>query len=125
MYLVCRSTADPDVVHVTEGWTSEEDHHRLFSGEAAQAIVARFDGLLAKDAECTDYVPVRGKAAPLEELGAEARPDPRRRGRADDPRPRRSHPGLPGADLAPRWTTAASPRRAAGTPAVPVSGPVR
>ncbi|MFD8127528.1 putative quinol monooxygenase [Streptomyces mirabilis] len=63
VYLVCRSASNPDVVHVTEGWTSEEDHHRVFAGEAAQAIVKRFDGLLAKDPEYTDYVPVHGKAA--------------------------------------------------------------
>lgn len=63
VYLVSRSASDPDVVHVTEGWTSEEDHHRTFAGEAAQAIVAQIGGLLAKDSEYTDYVPVRGKAA--------------------------------------------------------------
>ncbi|MFD1659164.1 putative quinol monooxygenase [Streptomyces caeni] len=63
VYLVSRSASDPDVVHVTEGWTSEEEHHRLFAGEAAQAIVARIAGLLAKEPEYTDYVPVRGKAA--------------------------------------------------------------
>ena len=63
VYLVCRSASDPDVVHVTEGWTSEEDHHRIFAGEAAQDIVAQIDGLLAKESEYTDYVPVRGKAA--------------------------------------------------------------
>ncbi|MFE6286209.1 putative quinol monooxygenase [Streptomyces sp. NPDC057877] len=63
VYLVSRSASDPDVVHVTEGWTSEEDHHRIFAGEAAQAIVARIGGLLAKESEFSDYVPVRGKAA--------------------------------------------------------------
>ncbi|MFD8418043.1 putative quinol monooxygenase [Streptomyces sp. NPDC059466] len=63
VYLVCRSASDPDVVHVTEGWTSEEDHHRIFAGEAAQAIVERIGGMLAKEPEYTDYVPVRGKAA--------------------------------------------------------------
>ncbi|MER5473116.1 antibiotic biosynthesis monooxygenase [Streptomyces sp. NPDC002935] len=63
LYLVSRSASDPDVVHVSEGWTSEEDHHRVFAGDAAQAIVARVDGLLAKESEYTDYVPVRGKAA--------------------------------------------------------------
>lgn len=63
VYLVSRSVSDPDVVHVTEGWTSEEDHHRVFAGEAAQRIVARIDGLLAGEATYTDYVPVRGKAA--------------------------------------------------------------
>ncbi|MER5385200.1 antibiotic biosynthesis monooxygenase [Streptomyces sp. NPDC002688] len=63
VYLVSRSASDPDVVHVSEGWTSEEDHHRVFAGDAAQAIVAQVDGLLAKGSEYTDYVPVRGKAA--------------------------------------------------------------
>ncbi|WP_406374239.1 antibiotic biosynthesis monooxygenase [Streptomyces sp. NBC_01550] len=63
LYLVFRSASDPDIVHVTEGWTSQENHHRIFAGEAAQAIVAQIDGLLAKESEYTDYVPVRGKAA--------------------------------------------------------------
>lgn len=63
VYLVSRSASDPDVVHVTEGWTSEEDHHLIFAGEPAQAIVAQVTGLLAKDPEYADLVPVRGKAA--------------------------------------------------------------
>jgi quinol monooxygenase YgiN len=63
VYLVSRSASDPDVVGITEGWTSEEDHHRIFASEAAQAIVAQFDALLAKETEYTDFVPVRGKAA--------------------------------------------------------------
>ena len=63
VYLVSRSASDTDVVHITEGWTSEEDHHRVFAGEAAQSIVARIGGLLAKESEYTDHVPVRGKAA--------------------------------------------------------------
>ncbi|MFE1794768.1 putative quinol monooxygenase [Streptomyces sp. NPDC059517] len=63
VYLVSRSASDPDVVQVTEGWSSEEDHHRIFAGEAAQAIVAEIDGLLAQESAYTDYVPVRGKAA--------------------------------------------------------------
>ncbi|MFJ4829126.1 putative quinol monooxygenase [Streptomyces sp. NPDC088747] len=62
VYLVCRSASDPDVISITEGWTSEEDHHRLFAGEAAQAIVARIAGMLAKESEYTDHVPVRGEA---------------------------------------------------------------
>lgn len=62
VYLVSRSAADPDVVHLTEGWTSEEDHHRVFAGEAAQAMVARFPDLLAGDSVYTDQVPVAGKA---------------------------------------------------------------
>lgn len=63
LYLVSRSASDPDIVHVTEGWTSQEDHHRIFAGEAAQAIVAQIDGLLAKESAYSDYVPVLGKAA--------------------------------------------------------------
>jgi quinol monooxygenase YgiN len=63
VYLVSRSASNPDVAHVTEGWTSEEDHHRIFAGEAAQAIVAQFGDLLAEVPTYTDYVPVRGKAA--------------------------------------------------------------
>ncbi|GAA3504185.1 putative quinol monooxygenase [Streptomyces albogriseolus] len=63
VYLVSRSASDPDVVHITEGWTSEEEHERLFRGEAAQALVSRISGLLAGEPLYTDYVPVRGKAA--------------------------------------------------------------
>jgi quinol monooxygenase YgiN len=61
VYLVSRSTADPDVVHVTEGWTTEDDHHRIFAGPAAQAIVAQVQELLS-DSTGTDYTPVGGKA---------------------------------------------------------------
>jgi quinol monooxygenase YgiN len=40
VYLMSRSASNPDVVTVQEGWTTEEDHHRIFGGAAAQAIVA-------------------------------------------------------------------------------------
>ncbi|TMR10632.1 antibiotic biosynthesis monooxygenase [Nonomuraea turkmeniaca] len=63
VYLVCQSASDPDVVHVTEGWTSEEEHHRVFAGEAAQALVAQVQELVAAESPYTDYVPVGGKAA--------------------------------------------------------------
>ncbi|HVT69682.1 MAG TPA: antibiotic biosynthesis monooxygenase [Trebonia sp.] len=62
VYLVCRSAANPDVVYVTEGWTSEEDHHRIFAGPAAQSVVARLQPLVAAQSDYTDYVPVGGKA---------------------------------------------------------------
>jgi quinol monooxygenase YgiN len=62
VYLVSRSASNPDVVHLTEGWTSEEDHHRLFAGEAAQAIVAQFADVLAGESVGADFVPVGGKA---------------------------------------------------------------
>ncbi|MBB2903462.1 quinol monooxygenase YgiN [Kineococcus radiotolerans] len=62
LYVVSRSASDPDVVHVAEGWSSEEEHHRVFATPAAAAIVAGFAELLAADAASTDLVPVRGKA---------------------------------------------------------------
>jgi quinol monooxygenase YgiN len=62
VYLVSRSASDPDVVHLIEGWTTEEDHHRLFSGDAAQALVAKFADVLAKESVYGDLVPVGGKA---------------------------------------------------------------
>lgn len=62
VYLVCRSASAPDTIQITEGWTSEEDHHRLFAGAAAQAIVAKVGALVAAEGPYTDYVPVCGKA---------------------------------------------------------------
>jgi quinol monooxygenase YgiN len=64
VYLVSRSPSNPDVAHIIEGWTTEEDHHRVFAGEAAQAIVARFGDILATEPEYTDLTPVAGKAFP-------------------------------------------------------------
>ena len=61
VYLISRSASDPDIIHVIEGWTSEDDHHRVFAGETAQAIVAQIGPLLAKEPEYTDHVPVGGK----------------------------------------------------------------
>ncbi|WP_193608277.1 putative quinol monooxygenase [Nocardioides lijunqiniae] len=62
VFLVSRSLSNPDVAHVTEGWTTEEDHHRVFAGPAAQAMVAQFADLLAEEPTYTDYTPVNGKA---------------------------------------------------------------
>jgi quinol monooxygenase YgiN len=62
VYLVSRSVPVPDVVHIIEGWTTEADHHRIFAGPEAQALVARFADLLAGDPVYTDCLPVGGKA---------------------------------------------------------------
>lgn len=62
VYLVSRSATNPDVIHLIEGWTSEEDHHRLFASEAAKALVARFSELLEGESAYGDLVPVGGKA---------------------------------------------------------------
>jgi quinol monooxygenase YgiN len=63
VFLVGRSAGDRDVVHVTEGWTSEEAHGRFFATEEAQALVAKLQPLLTGESQYVDEVPVGGKAA--------------------------------------------------------------
>jgi quinol monooxygenase YgiN len=63
VFLVGRSAADPDVVHVTEGWTTEETHHRFIATDEARDLVARLAQLIAGEPEYVDEVPVGGKAA--------------------------------------------------------------
>jgi quinol monooxygenase YgiN len=63
VFLVGRSAGDRDVVHVTEGWTSEEAHGRFFATEEAQALVAKLQLLLTGESQYVDEVPVGGKAA--------------------------------------------------------------
>jgi quinol monooxygenase YgiN len=62
VYLVSRSASSPDVAHVIEGWTTEEDHHRVFATDEAKAIVAGFAELLDGESVYTDLTPVGGKA---------------------------------------------------------------
>jgi quinol monooxygenase YgiN len=62
VFLVGRSAADPDTVHVTEGWTSEQAHQAFFATEPAQALVAALQPLLTGESHYTDEVPVGGKA---------------------------------------------------------------
>lgn len=62
VFLVGRSTENPDVVHVTEGWTSQEAHGAFFATDAAQALVAALQPLLTGESQYTDEVPVGGKA---------------------------------------------------------------
>jgi quinol monooxygenase YgiN len=63
VFLVSRSAADQDIVHVTEGWVSEEAHGRFFATGEAQALVAKLQPLLAGESRYADEVPVGGKAA--------------------------------------------------------------
>ena len=62
VFLISRSAANSDVVHVTEGWTSEEAHAAFFASSEARALVAQLQLLLAGESEYTDQVPVGGKA---------------------------------------------------------------
>jgi quinol monooxygenase YgiN len=63
VFLVGRSAGDGDVIHVTEGWTSQEAHSRFFATEAAQSLVAKLQPLLAGESQYVDEIPVGGKAA--------------------------------------------------------------
>ncbi|MFI5713222.1 putative quinol monooxygenase [Kribbella sp. NPDC051620] len=62
VFLVGRSASNPDIVHVTEGWVSEEAHTRFFNSEEAQTFTAGIQQLVA-DAQYTDEIPVGGKSA--------------------------------------------------------------
>ncbi|SER33186.1 Quinol monooxygenase YgiN [Lentzea xinjiangensis] len=63
VFLVSRSASNPDVIHVTEGWTSEETHHSFFATAEAQELVAQLGELIDGESEYVDAVPVGGKAA--------------------------------------------------------------
>ncbi|GHH45114.1 putative quinol monooxygenase [Lentzea cavernae] len=63
VFLVGRSAANPDVVHVTEGWTTAEAHSAFFASDEAQALVANLQTLLAGESTYLDELPVGGKAA--------------------------------------------------------------
>jgi quinol monooxygenase YgiN len=63
VFLVSRSASDPDLVHVTEGWTSQAAHTEFFATEQAKTLVAKLQPLLAGESQYLDAVPVGGKAA--------------------------------------------------------------
>jgi len=62
VFLVGRSAGNPDIVHVTEGWTTTEAHSRFFATEEAQTLVAKLQPLLAGESEYLDEIPIGGKA---------------------------------------------------------------
>ena len=61
VFLVSRSAAQPDVVHLVEGWVSEEVHHAVFDDRESQGYIARCAELVA-DSQYADFVPLGGKA---------------------------------------------------------------
>ncbi|MGI5505990.1 putative quinol monooxygenase [Lentzea sp. CA-135723] len=63
VFLVGRSTANPDVIYVTEGWTTAEAHRAFFASDEAQALVAKLGTLLDGESAYLDELPVGGKAA--------------------------------------------------------------
>jgi quinol monooxygenase YgiN len=60
VFLVGRSASDPNVVHVTEGWTTKEAHAENFAKEQSQALVAKIAPLVTDGAQYQDEVPVGG-----------------------------------------------------------------
>lgn len=62
VFLISRSAENADVVHVAEGWASEEAHATFFATSEAQALVAELQLLLTGESVYTDLVPVGGKA---------------------------------------------------------------
>ncbi|WP_432975001.1 putative quinol monooxygenase [Dactylosporangium sp. CA-233914] len=63
VFLVSRSGANPDVIWLAEGWTSQQAHTAFFASEPAQAFVAKLQPLLAGESQYSDAVPVGGKPA--------------------------------------------------------------
>lgn len=62
VFLIGRSASNPDLVFVTEGWTTAEAHGRFFASDMAKAYTAEFGPLVA-DTAYTDEVPLGGKVA--------------------------------------------------------------
>jgi quinol monooxygenase YgiN len=60
VYLVSRSASSPDVVHVTEGWTTKEAHAANFASARSQAILYKLAPLLIDAPQYHDFVPVGG-----------------------------------------------------------------
>lgn len=61
VFLIGRSKSDPDVVFVTEGWTSDEAHKRFFGSDIAKPYIAMF-GSLVEETTMVDEITLGGKA---------------------------------------------------------------
>ena len=61
LYIVSRSPADPDVVYVTEVWTSREAHDRSLEDEAVRALITRAMPLMAQPPDAQTLAPAGGK----------------------------------------------------------------
>ena len=60
LYLVSRDSADRDLVHVTEGWTTKEAHTENFGRPSSQVFTAKLVPLLAGEPRYAAEVPVGG-----------------------------------------------------------------
>lgn len=62
VFLVARSASNPDLIFLTESWSSREAHGRFFESEIARNYTARFAPLVGGDSSYVDAVPLGGKA---------------------------------------------------------------
>ena len=62
LFLVSRSSGNPDLISVAEGWSSQDAHAKFFASPAAQAFVAQLAPLIAGESIYSDAIPVGGKA---------------------------------------------------------------
>ena len=60
LFLVARSASNGDLVHVTEGWTTQEAHAANFASDHARAFTARIAPLIGGEVQYQDEVPVGG-----------------------------------------------------------------
>jgi quinol monooxygenase YgiN len=66
LYIVSRSPADPQIVYVTEAWTSREAHDRSLEDEHVRTLIARAMPLMAGPPDAVTLAPAGGKGlAPL------------------------------------------------------------
>lgn len=60
LFLVSRSASNPNVVHVSEGWTTKEAHAENFGKDESKALMARIEQLVSDGAQYQDEIPVGG-----------------------------------------------------------------
>jgi quinol monooxygenase YgiN len=61
LFMVARSASNGDVVHVTEGWTTQEAHAANFASDHAKAFTARIAPLVGGEVQYQDEVPAGGR----------------------------------------------------------------
>jgi quinol monooxygenase YgiN len=61
VFLVGRSASNDDIVHVTEGWTTQEAHAATFGSDRAKAFTERIAAMVGGEVQYQDELPLGGK----------------------------------------------------------------
>lgn len=61
IFLIGRSQSNPDLIFVTEGWTSQEAHASFTNTDAAKVYIEKFTSLV-QESSFVDEIPIGGKA---------------------------------------------------------------